>query len=164
MSKNLLKPPKLSRIIGPSFVLLGLALGSGELIMWPFLTSQYGLGLLWGAVLGISFQYFLNTEIMRYTLCWGESVFVGFWRLSRFWPFWFILSTFIPWSLPGFSSGVASILGHLLGIENTLWLAIFFLVLVGVILTVGKTLYKTMEMIQRTIILAGIPFILFLVF
>ncbi len=163
MSSNLPKPPKLSQIIGPSFVLLGLALGSGELIMWPFLTSQYGLGLLWGAVLGISFQYFLNTEIMRYTLCWGESVFVGFWRLSKFWPFWFIISTFIPWSLPGFSSGVAGILGHLLGIEDTLWLTIFFLVLVGVILTVGRTLYKTMEIIQRTIILAGIPFFLFLV-
>ncbi len=157
------KSPKLSQIIGPSFVLLGLALGSGELIMWPFLTSQYGLGLLWGAVLGISFQYLLNSEVMRYTLCWGESVFVGFWRLSRFWPVWFIISTFIPWSLPGFSSGVAEILGHLLGIENTLWLAIFFLVLVGVVLTVGKTLYKTMEAVQRTIILAGVPFILFLV-
>lgn len=100
---------------------------------------------------------------MRYTLCWGESVFVGFWRLCRFWPLWFVASTFIPWSLPGFSSGVAEIVAHILGIENSLWLAVAFLVLTGVILTVGKTVYKTMELVQRTIILAGVPFVLFLV-
>ena len=68
MAKNLPKVPKLGKIIGPSFILLGLALGSGELIMWPYLTSQYGLGILWGAVLGISIQFLLNTEIMRYSL------------------------------------------------------------------------------------------------
>jgi len=163
MGNKLPTPPKLSQIIGPSFVLLGLALGSGELIMWPYLTSQYGMGLVWGAVLGISFQFLLNTEVMRYTLCWGESVFVGFWRLSRFFPIWFIFSTFIPWSLPGFSSGVAEILAHTLGLESSLWLAILFLVLTGVVLTIGKTLYRTMEFIQKTIILAGLPFILFLV-
>lgn len=163
MAKNLPRVPKLKQVIGPSFILLGLALGSGELIMWPYLTSHYGLGLLWGAVLGISFQFLLNTEIMRYTLCWGESVFVGFWRLCRFWPAWFILSTFIPWSLPGFSSGVGQILGRVLGIEETLWLSVSLLILVGIILSLGKTLYRTMEVFQRAVIFLGIPFILFLV-
>jgi len=163
MAKNLPRVPKLKQVIGPSFILLGLALGSGELIMWPYLTSRHGLGLLWGAVLGISFQFLLNAEIMRYTLCWGESVFVGFWRLCRFWPAWFIFSTFIPWSLPGFSSGVGQILGRVLGIEETLWLSVSLLILVGIILSLGKTLYRTMEVFQRAVILLGIPFILFLV-
>src|SRR4030042_2651807 len=105
-------PPKLIKAIGPSFILLGLALGSGELILWPYLTANYGLGLIWGALLGITFQFFLNLEIMRYSLIWGESVFVGFKRLSRLWPFWFIISTFIPWALPGFSSASAQILAY----------------------------------------------------
>jgi len=161
--KDLPPVPSLRQIIGPSFILLGLALGSGELILWPYLTARHGLGLLWGALLGISFQFLLNTEVMRYTLCWGESAFVGFWKLGKFWPVWFIISTFIPWSLPGFSSGVAEILGNLLGLENTLGLAIFFLVLVGLILSLGKTLYRTMEIFQRTVVLIGVPFILFLV-
>ena len=151
-SKDLPNPPSLKKILGPSFILLGLALGSGELILWPYLTSQYGLGLLWGALLGISFQFLLNTEVMRYTLAWGESVFVGFWKISKALPWWFIFSTFIPWSLPGFSSGVAEIIGTLLGVENTLLLAIGLLLLVGLILTLGKTLYKTMEVFQKTII------------
>lgn len=163
MTKNLPPTPRLRQILGPSFILLGLALGSGELILWPYLTAQYGLGLLWGAVLGITLQFLLNSEIMRYTLCWGESVFVGFWRLWRWLPIWFIISTFVPFGLPGFSSGVAQILGQLLGIKNTLWLAVFLLLLTGVILTLGKTLYKTMEIFQKTIISLGLPFVFFLV-
>jgi hypothetical protein len=163
MSKNLPPAPKLRQVLGPSFILLGLALGSGELILWPYLTSQYGLGLLWGAVLGITLQFFLNLEIMRYTLSWGESIFVGFWRLRRWLPVWFIVSTFVPFGLPGFSSGVAEILGKILGLKDTLWLAIFLLILVGMILTLGKTLYRTMELFQKTVIILGPPFILFLV-
>ena len=81
--RNLPKPLSLKNTLGPSFILLGLALGSGELIMWPYLAANYGLGLLWGGLLGISFQYILNTEIMRYTLAWGESVFVGLKKISK---------------------------------------------------------------------------------
>jgi hypothetical protein len=109
-AQNLPVAPSLWRSIGPSFILLGLALGSGELILWPYLTANYGLGLLWGALLGITLQFVLNTETMRYTLAWGESVFVGFRRLSRVIPLWFVLSTLIPWSLPGFSSASAELL------------------------------------------------------
>ena len=34
----------LRKLIGPSFILLGLGLGSGEVILWPFLASNYGMG------------------------------------------------------------------------------------------------------------------------
>lgn len=161
---NLPSPPSLTQTLGPSFILVGLALGSGELILWPYLAATYGLGLIWGGLLGITLQYFLNTEAMRYTLAWGESVFVGFRRLSRLIPIWFILSTFIPWSLPGFSSASAQILGQLfpnLGLKLS---ATILLLLVGFLLTVGKTLYKTMETIQKGIVFTGIPFIIILCF
>ncbi len=157
------KPPSLSKTLGPSFVLLGLALGSGELILWPYLSANYGLGLLWGGLLGITFQYFLNTEIIRYSLARGESVFVGFRQFSRFWPFWFVFSTFIPWSLPGFSSAAAQIFSYLFHFQSSLWLAIFLLIITGLILTLGKTLYRTMEFFQRTVILLSFPLIVYLV-
>ncbi|MFH1705621.1 MAG: Nramp family divalent metal transporter [Patescibacteria group bacterium] len=160
---NLPSPPKLSKAIGPSFILLGLALGSGELIMWPYLSANYGLGLIWGAFLGITFQFFLNLEIMRYSLVWGESVFVGFKRLSSFWPVWFIVSTFVPWALPGFSSASAEITGKAFSFPETIFFPIAILVFTGLVLTLGRTLYKTMEKLQRTIIIAGLPLILFLV-
>jgi hypothetical protein len=159
---NLPTPPSLWKSIGPSFILLGLALGSGELLLWPYLVANYGLGLLWGALLGITFQFVLNTEVMRYTLATGESVFRGWRRLTWLIPIWFIISTFIPWSLPGFSSASSQIIGQMFPFLSHRLVAIGLLVLVGLILTLGKTLYRTMETIQRTIIMIGIPFLVIL--
>jgi len=163
VNNHLPKPPGLWQSLGPSFILLGLALGSGELIMWPYLTASWGFGLMWGALLGITFQFFLNTEVMRYSLAWGESVFVGFKRLWRFAPWWFIVSTFIPWGLPGFSSAAAQILVRTFNFGNESALAIALLLLVGIILTGGKVLYKTMEYLQKIVIIIGLPFFLGLV-
>src|SRR3989338_8444966 len=95
------QPLGLRKLIGPSFIILALGLGSGEVILWPYLTANYGLGLAWGALLGISFQYFINLEIERYALVKGESVFVGLLRLYRRAPYWFIGSTFLGFGLPG---------------------------------------------------------------
>lgn len=153
-------PPTLKKTIGPSFILLGLALGSGELLLWPYLAATYGLGLLWGALLGISLQFVLNTEAMRYTLAWGESVFVGLQKLSKAVPYWFIISTVIPWSIPGFSSATASILHTLFPILPEKILAISLLILTGLMLSLGSTLYQTMERFQKIVIFIGLPFLI----
>lgn len=159
------KPLKLTQLLGPSFILLGLGLGSGELILWPFLASKFGLGLLWAAVLGITFQFFLNMEIERYTLVTGESVFVGLARkLSIFAPIWFIFSTLLPWMWPGIAASSARLITELLGIEYTPLIPIILLLLIGFILTLGPVLYKTQERFQRAVILIGVPFIFVLTF
>ncbi len=160
---NLPTPPRFWSSIGPSFILLGLALGSGELIMWPYLSAIWGMGLLWGAFLGISFQYILNCEIMRYSLARGESVFVGLRKMVSWLPIWFIFSTFIPWSLPGFSSASSQIFANIFHIYNVKILAIIFLLFTGVVLTLGKTLYRTMEFLQKAVIIVGLPLIIILV-
>jgi hypothetical protein len=162
--KNLPPAPAFWKLIGPSFIFLGLSLGSGELIMWPYLTSNYGMGIIWGALLGITFQFFMNMEIVRYALVYGESVFVGFWKLWRYWTIWFILSTFVAWGLPGFSAAGSQILNQMYGIGNETLVAICLLLLTGVILSIGKTLYRTMEVFQKVIILGGTPFVMLLVF
>jgi len=163
-TNNLPTPPTLWKTIGPSFILLGLALGSGELILWPYLAARYGLGLLWGAAVGVLFQFVLNTEAMRYTLYQGESVFAGFRKLHKWLPIWFIFSTFIPFAIPGFSSAAANIVAQLIpGISETA-VAVGLLLLTGVLLTVGKSLYKTMEHLQKTIIFLGLPLIVILTF
>jgi len=160
---NLPTPPRFWSSIGPSFILLGLALGSGELIMWPYLSAIWGMGLLWGAFLGISFQYILNVEIMRYSLARGESVFVGLRKMASWLPIWFILSTFIPWSLPGFSSASSQIFANIFHISEIKILAVIFLLFTGVVLTLGKTLYHTMEFLQKAVIIIGLPLIVILV-
>lgn len=151
------QPPSLLKTIGPSFILLGLALGSGELLLWPYLTANYGLGIMWGGLLGITFQYLMNTEVMRYTLAWGESIFLGFRKLNRWIPLWFVLSSFIPWSLPSFAVTSAHILKYVAPALPESIVAIGLLLLTGTILTAGKTLYVTMEKLQRSMLMITLP-------
>ena len=100
--KDFPKPPRLRDLIGPSFLILGVGLGSGELISWPYLVSNFGLGIIWAAVLGVTFQFFINMEIERYTLARGESVFVGITRkFGKFHPIGLYATTIIPWMWPG---------------------------------------------------------------
>lgn len=161
--KDLPHPPPLKKLIGPSFILLGLGLGSGELILWPYLSANFGLGIIWGAVIGITLQFFLNMEIERYTLATGESIFVGLSRIfKKFSAPWFMLTTFVPWVWPGLAASSAKLISYATGIEYNKYLPIVLLVIIGIILSLGKYLYKTQEAFQKTIILVGIPFIIIL--
>jgi hypothetical protein len=156
------QPASLRKIIGPSFVILALGLGSGEVILWPYLAANYGLGIAWGAILGITFQYFLNMEIERYALVKGESVFVGIHKLFKQATYWFIVSTFIGFGLPGIVAASAKVMASVFGIEDFKWIAILLLLIIGLILSMGKTVYGTMERITKIIILIGIPFLFLL--
>lgn len=158
--KDLPKPLSLKKLIGPSFIILGVSLGSGELILWPYLSSNFGLGIIWAAVLGITFQFFINMEIERYTLITGESIFVGLTRkFGNFIPIWFILSTFIPWMWPGIIAASATVLAASLGIAYSGVVGIVLLLFLGGIYSLGSIVYKTQEKVQKAIILVGIPFI-----
>ncbi len=162
---NLPKPLPLKKLIGPSFILLGLGLGSGELILWPDLASNYGLGIIWAAVLGITFQFFLNMEIERYTIVTGESIFVGLTRkFGIFSPIWFIFSTLLPWMWPGIIAACATVFAAALGIEYSSIIGISLLLLIGVILSLGHVIYKTQEKVQKLIIFVGLPFIFAITF
>lgn len=153
----------LRKLIGPSFILLGLGLGSGELILWPYLSSNFGLGIIWGALLGISLQFFINMEIARYTLITGESIFVGLARkLGKASAVWFILSTLIPWMWPGIIAASASLLATLFGFTYSKFLGIALLLFIGAILSVGSVVYKSQEVLQKAIIVVGVPIIFIL--
>jgi len=156
------EPVSLKKLIGPSFVILALGLGSGEVILWPYLTANYGLGIVWGAILGITFQYFMNMEIERYALVKGESVFVGIYKLWKPAIYWFIVSTFIGFGLPGIIAASSKVMASVLGIANFKCIAILFLLIIGLILSLGKTVYRMMERITKIIIMIGVPFIFLL--
>ena len=155
-------PIKFSKLFGPSFIILALGLGSGEVILWPFLVSKYGLGIAWGALLGITFQYFMNMEIERYSLVKGESVFVGMNKKFKLAAYWFIISTFIGFGIPGIIAASAKVFSHLFGFSDHKFVAISFLALIGVILSSGKTVYGIMEKITKTVLIIGTPFIFIL--
>lgn len=157
--KTLPKPPKFRKLIGPSFILLGLGLGSGELILWPYLSSNYGMGIIWGAILGITFQFFMNMEIERYALVRGESVFVGFARKARAIPFWFLISSFFPWIWPGIAAASAVLFSSVLGFSDHKIAGVVLLILMGAILSLGPILYRTVEGFEKILIAVGVPVI-----
>jgi hypothetical protein len=160
--KKFPRPISLKKMIGPSFIILALGLGSGEVILWPYMVSNYGLGVAWGALLGITFQFFMNMEIERYTLVKGESVFVGIAKIFPKAVYWFIISTFIGFGLPGIVAASAQVLAQVFGLADFKWLAIILLLIIGFILTFGRTVYGMMEKITKIIIFAGVPFIFIL--
>src|SRR3712207_9150002 len=70
---DLPEPLPMKRVLGPSVLLLAGAIGSGEFVLWPYITSQVGLTVVWLVIIGVLTQYFLNMEIERYTLLTGET-------------------------------------------------------------------------------------------
>ncbi len=158
--KELPEPLPLRKLIGPSFIILGVGLGSGELILWPYLASNYGLGIIWAAVLGILFQFFINMEIERYTLARGESIFVGLTRkFGKVTPYWFIATTLLPWMWPGIIASSATVFAAAFGISYSKYVGIILLLVLGAIYSIGKVIYKTQEKVQKAIIVIGVPFI-----
>jgi len=155
--KPLPKPLALKDLIGPSFIILGLGLGSGEVILWPYLSSHYGLGIIWGALFGITIQFFVNMEVERYALINGESIFVGFARMARWLPLWFILSTFLGFGWPGIGLAGATVLAHIFGVSSPTIIAVIIFLIIGLILSFGKVLYTTVETLQKWLIGIGVP-------
>src|SRR3989344_2228709 len=153
LSQNEFPPAwPLRKLIGPSFIILGVGLGSGELILWPYLSSNFGLGVVWAAVVGITLQFFINMEVERYSLVTGESVFVGWARLlGRFSSVWFIISTLVPWVWPGIMASAATSLAAAMGWGYSKWVGIGMLLFLGIIYSLGKIVYKTQEKVQKAI-------------
>jgi Mn2+/Fe2+ NRAMP family transporter len=140
----------LKRVLGPSVLLLAGAIGSGEYVLWPYITSQVGMSLVWLVLLGIVTQYFLNMEIERYTLATGETAVSGFTRLWKPWGALFIVMTVVPWAWPGWATGGTTTLSFVLGFSEDAvpYLTIGVLLLIGAVLTVSPVVYQTVEKIQ----------------
>ena len=103
------------RLVGPGIVAGGVGLSSGEFVLWPFIASQVGLVLLWGALVGVVTQFFLNMEVERYTLATGETAVSGFNRLWRHWGLVFAVLAYLGNLWPGWAISAATLASYLFG-------------------------------------------------
>ena len=144
------EPLPMKRVIGPSVLLLAGAIGSGEYVLWPYITSQVGLALVWLVIIGVGTQYFLNMEIERYTLATGETAVTGFTRLWKPWGALFIVMTIVPWAWPGWATGGTTTLSFVFGFSEDAipYVTIGVLLLIGAVLTVSPVVYQTVEKVQ----------------
>ena len=159
-SADLPEPVPLRAIVGASVVLLATALGSGEYIIWPYITTQVGIGLLWFAVVGFSMQYFLNMEITRYTLATGETAVTGFTRYWKPWGVIFVLGAVLPNAFPGWATGGATLFTFLFGFGDIAIIASIVLVSTALALTLSPVVYQALEKIQMVLVSIILVFLL----
>ncbi len=156
----------LVKMMGPGIVMAGLAIGSGELIMWPWITSIVGAQLLWAAAIGIFLQLWINIEIGRWSIVTGESPFTGMVRVIKtivyVWVFMIVVGKFLPgWAR---ETGIALrdlIFGPGHSSPPWVWTAIVFAA-VAAILFGPKVIYQAVErsiMFLIVVIVVGLIYV-----
>src|SRR3954463_1681110 len=108
-TRELPDAPPLRRLVGPSVILIGVGIASGEYILYPYIASQAGLVFLWAAVVGILVQFFINMEIERYTLATGETAIGGFMRMWKPWGAVLAGGAILATMWPGWATAAATV-------------------------------------------------------
>lgn len=151
------------RTVGPGIIALGVSIGSGEFLLGPAAFVQHGLSLLWVVIIAITFQTIFNTEVMRYTLATGEPIFAGFMRTrpsSTLWAWIYSALYFLQVGWPAWAATAAAAIFflfvqrlagaseagiiHLIGIGT--------LLMVVVILSLGRRIEHTLEVINWVLV------------
>ncbi|WP_262175109.1 Nramp family divalent metal transporter [Haloarcula laminariae] len=165
---DLPKVPKLKYIVGPSAIMLGASLGSGETLFWPTLVARYGWALFGLFLLAAAVHFVVNTEIQRWTLATGESVFRGTERLHPAVPLALLAGGFVSLGWPGWAASAAKIgaaglsLGtyELLGTQLAGWRLLGIVLMVFTWLTYQLTplMYNVVERLQLLLVSLSIFF------
>jgi len=96
--------------LGPSFLLAGIAIGSGEAIIDPSFAARLGITVLWIPVFSALCKSFITERLARYTMATGGTFAEGLMKLPgpRGWAIWI---SFIPFLLLGFFTSAGWALG-----------------------------------------------------
>jgi Mn2+/Fe2+ NRAMP family transporter len=106
------EPPKhwlgALKFLGPSFILIGSIVGSGELILTTSFGAMVGFAGLWFILLACFCKTIVQAELGRYTISSGDTCLEAFDRLPgpRMRVSWFIWM-YILWQIPGLINGGA---------------------------------------------------------
>jgi hypothetical protein len=153
--RDLPEPVSLRKVSGASVIILATAIGSGEILLWPYITTQVGFTFMWAAVVGFGIQFFLNMEIERYTLATGETAITGF---TRFWkPWWwlFVIFALLQNFWPGWATGAATAATYVFGMGEdapVVPITIAALLAIGITLTLSPVVYQAVEKIQGVLV------------
>ena len=164
MVRDLPEPPRLRKLIGPSVILVGVGVASGEYILYPYIASKAGLVFLWAAVLGVAVQFFINMEIERYTLATGQTAITGFQRLWKPFGLILVLMALLATVWPGWATSAATVATFAFGGGDVDTIAIGALLAIGVTLTASPVVYQTVERLEFLKVGALLVFIVIALF
>ncbi|MEB3773666.1 MAG: Nramp family divalent metal transporter [Desulfurococcales archaeon] len=161
-------PKSILLLGGPAIIELGLALGSGETIIWPTLGAKYGFILVWGAFIGLLLQTIWTQEMTRWSIVSGEHHIQGAGRVigmaAATWLFLFLGYVAFIW--PGWMIGGASAFQKLVGgwpegETGLLFWTYFWAIIVLAAVLLSPIARKALEVIETgTLFLAWIIIII----
>jgi Mn2+/Fe2+ NRAMP family transporter len=162
--RDLPEPLPLKRVIGPGVILAAAGIGSGEYVLWPYISQQVGLGFLWAALFGSIMMFFIATECVRYTLATGETAITGFTRLWKPWWIGFIIMAIVPNFWPGYATGVGTLITFIFGGGNVILITILALLAIALSLTLSPVVYQFLEKAQSIMMALMLLFIILATF
>jgi Mn2+/Fe2+ NRAMP family transporter len=125
--------------LGPSFLWMLSAAGSGELLFTPRIAALYGYTLLWALLAAVVLKWFINGEVGRFSVCTGATILEGFKQLPgpKNWAIWLILLPQIVVAIStvaGLSGAAATALILVAGGSVQLWTVIIIVVTAAIVL------------------------------
>jgi Mn2+/Fe2+ NRAMP family transporter len=125
--------------LGPSFLWMLSAAGSGELLFTPRIAALYGYTLLWALLAAVILKWFINGEVGRFSVCTGATILQGFNQLPgpKNWAVWLILLPQVVVAIAtvaGLSGAAATALILVTGGTVQLWTVIIIIVTAAIVL------------------------------
>jgi hypothetical protein len=140
------KPFNPVHLIGPGIALTALGVGLGETYQWPRLVIVFGPSVRWLFLLGVTVQLVVMIEMARWSMATGESIFFGATRIWRPVMWFFFASALFIYIWPGHMAvGAQSIEDLTNGRLGWYPVAAVGLLVVGVVLTIAKYVYRVVE-------------------
>lgn len=146
-------------LLGPSAIVLGFSMGSGESLFWPNITAKFGWSLWWGFWVGACTQWILNMELMRSAMVTGETWFRWMARLHPIWPWVFFIFGFLHLVWPGWVASGAKFLGYVIyGLDfekaaaNWPYIGAALMFLIWLICVGGPWIYRAVEWAEIALI------------
>ncbi|MEM0240335.1 MAG: Nramp family divalent metal transporter [Candidatus Nezhaarchaeales archaeon] len=107
------------RVLGPSVIAVGVAIGGGEWLLGPATAVKYGLGMAWIVVVSALLQTIYNISLTRIIMYTGEAPIVYLRRAPPGPKFWTIVIPLLliawgSWGLAGIASSGATALGSVI--------------------------------------------------
>lgn len=141
------------KALGPGFLWMVSAAGSGELLFTPRVGAIYGYALLWAMVAAVTLKWVINREIGRYAVCTGTPILEGFATIPgpKNWAVWAILvpqAVVAVAALAGMAGAAATALMLVLPGSMTVWMVASLLASTALVLF-GR--YRAIEIVATII-------------
>ena len=155
---------KFWQMTGPGAIMVGMAVGSGELILWPWIIARFGAVMAWAPMVAVFLQIWINLEIGRWAIATGESALSGLARASVKIMYLYMGFLIVLTGLPGWQRAVSATVRFLIFRGNEPWAEgsvlgadwLWYLpisVLVWVVLLGPKRIYDGLEKIVTILVI-----------